>query len=263
MTDFFAPDEPPPFSVLNAASSVPIILLCEHASRRIPRRFGDLGIPVEHQHRHLMWDIGMGPITAMLAMRLGCTAVMANYSRIVLDVNRTLHTPTLIPEQSDDVVVPGNHDLTEEQRQERIDNLHTTFHAAADALIDSRMNRGETPIVIGMHSFTPRMATGEPRPWQAGVLWTEKEPRAARPLLDWLEARDPNWVIGDNEPYALCDDAGFSIHYHAIRRGLPGCAIEVRQDLIDTTAGIDEWTNHLTEAFTHILPIAQPGEDVA
>ena len=36
-------DEPGPFKVLNALSKQPILLICDHASRRFPASLGDMG----------------------------------------------------------------------------------------------------------------------------------------------------------------------------------------------------------------------------
>ena len=57
---FLAPDEPPAYGVVNPDGGSPYVLLCEHASPRIPRRLGDLGLPEAERLRHIGWDIGAG-----------------------------------------------------------------------------------------------------------------------------------------------------------------------------------------------------------
>jgi len=39
--------DPPPFSVHNAQGKAPLLLLCDHASKAIPKALGDLGLPAE------------------------------------------------------------------------------------------------------------------------------------------------------------------------------------------------------------------------
>ena len=35
-----------------------VLLLCDHASNRIPAEFGRLGLPEGELERHIAWDIG-------------------------------------------------------------------------------------------------------------------------------------------------------------------------------------------------------------
>ena len=52
------PDEPPPFSAHNLTGASPCVLLCDHASNRIPRRLAELGLPVSELGRHIAWELG-------------------------------------------------------------------------------------------------------------------------------------------------------------------------------------------------------------
>ena len=58
--NLLAPDEPAPFVILNADATVPILLVCDHASRRIPRSLGTLGLDPVARRCHLAIDIGGG-----------------------------------------------------------------------------------------------------------------------------------------------------------------------------------------------------------
>ena len=46
LTTLLAPDEPPPFIILNPNNVKPILLVCDHASCRIPSALGDI---LDHQ----------------------------------------------------------------------------------------------------------------------------------------------------------------------------------------------------------------------
>ena len=63
---WIAADEPPAVEVVNARGRGRAILVCDHASARIPRRLGTLGLRAADRLRHVAWDIG----TAKLARRL-------------------------------------------------------------------------------------------------------------------------------------------------------------------------------------------------
>ena len=56
------------------------------------------------------------------------------------------------------------------------------------------------------------------------------------PLLAALKS-DPALVVGDNEPYSAREPPGYTVRNHAVARGLPHVAIELRQDLIADDAG--------------------------
>ncbi len=44
MSALLAEDEPPPYELFNPEGAAPILLICDHASRRVPRRLRDLGL---------------------------------------------------------------------------------------------------------------------------------------------------------------------------------------------------------------------------
>ena len=50
-------DEPPAFRIERPNGQSPFFLTCDHASARIPRRLGSLGVAAEDLQRHIAWDI--------------------------------------------------------------------------------------------------------------------------------------------------------------------------------------------------------------
>ena len=58
MQPLLGPGDPPPFSIYNEAGKAPLLLLCDHASKAVPKALGDLGITDEELSRHIGWDIG-------------------------------------------------------------------------------------------------------------------------------------------------------------------------------------------------------------
>lgn len=229
-------DEPAPLAVLNATSAVPVLLLCDHASRRFPHTLDDLGLAQPVRDSHLAIDIGAEAVTRKLAGSLAATAVLARYSRLVIDCNRAIDDPEAFLEFSDGMAIPGNHDLTAEQKQTRADSIYHPYHHAVQEQIQRLATRGTPPAIFAMHSFTP-VFEGAPRPWEVGILWDGDE-RIAAPLLDFL--RDAHVVVGDNKPYIGTGSRNYTLNRHARSNGLPNVAIEVRQDLIDHDAGVDQ-----------------------
>lgn len=237
------PDEGPPFEILNPDSEKPVVLIADHATRFIPRALGNLGLDEASLLRHIAWDIGIAEVTRALAGHLGVTAVLSRFSRLVIDPNRPLGSPASIPEESDGVPVPGNRGLDPRARDLRAATFFAPYHAAIRRVLQIHLKAGRHPALISMHSFTPVLESSE-RPWKIGILWNE-DPRLPRPLIAMLRALDI--PVGDNEPYSGRDAHGYTQHVHGDDRRLANALIEVRQDLIDTHHGAEEWAAILGE----------------
>lgn len=244
-----APDEPEPYEIYNKAGRAPVLLLCDHATRFLPRALAGLGLSEAELSRHIAWDIGIADVTRAVAERLDAPAVLSHFSRLIIDPNRSLDDPTLVPQLSDGVIIPGNRKLSEAALQARIDAFHRPYHAAVTELLDELVARGPVPALVSMHSFTPVMR-GFERPWHIGILWN-RDPRLPVPLIERLRAQ--GLTVGDNEPYSGRDRHGYTLHVHAEPRGMASVLIEVRQDLIDTHHGAAEWAGRLTEALSGAL----------
>ena len=59
-----------PVEILNEGGRSAIVLLCEHASRFIPRSMRGLGLGEADLARHIAWDIGAGAVTRALSALL-------------------------------------------------------------------------------------------------------------------------------------------------------------------------------------------------
>ena len=215
----------------------------------MPRALGNLGLDAAQLARHIAWDIGAAEATRELARLLDASALLSGFSRLVIDPNRIAEGPGLIPEISDGIPVPGNRDLTPDQRRQRYETFHQVYHRAVAAELDALAARGPGPAVVSMHSFTPVMV-GQERPWQVGILWN-RDGRLPLPLMARLRAE--GLVVGDNEPYTGRDFHGYTIHTHAEPRRLANVLIELRQDLIDTHHGAAEWAGRIARALLPIL----------
>ncbi len=253
-----AASDPPVFELCHPGTA-PVLLTCDHASRRVPAALTLLGLTETALAQHIGWDIGAAAVTRRLAPLLDAPAVLAGYSRLVIDCNRPPDDPSSIPGESDGIAIPGNAALDPAARRERITALFEPYHAAIDQQLARIGVGGRAPAVISMHSFTPR-TKGFARPWHVGVLW-DGEGRIAKPLLAALRAELDPTLVGDNLPYSAREPVGYTQRHHAFDRGLPHVAIELRQDLIAAEAGAAEWAERLARLLKPIL--ATPGLDVA
>ncbi|HXQ68096.1 MAG TPA: N-formylglutamate amidohydrolase [Alphaproteobacteria bacterium] len=245
-----AADEPAAFELVNESGQAPVLLICDHASPRVPLALRSLGLEEWQLLRHIGWDIGAAEVARALSRRLDAPLVLAGYSRLVIDCNRRPGDASSIPEASDGVAVPGNRGLAKADSALRLGELFRPYHAAIEAALERWRGQGLVPALVAIHSFTP-VFEGFERPWHIGVLW-DQEARIARPLLEALGRQD-GVVVGDNEPYSARKPQGYSVTAHAAAKGYPHVAIEVRQDLIDTHHGAAEWAERLAAALGPIL----------
>jgi predicted N-formylglutamate amidohydrolase len=237
-------DEPAPVYVLRETGSSDLFLTADHAGKLIPRSLGRLGVSETELLRHIAWDIGIEGVTRRLSDALDATAILQRYSRLVIDCNRNPTVPSSMPEMSELTEIPGNRNLSDDQRAARIAEIFAPYHDRIRALLDARASR--RTVVVAMHSFTPTFK-GESRAMQVGVLYN-RDPRLANIMLDLLRA-EGDLVVGDNAPYAVSDATDYTVPVHAERRGLPHVEIEIRQDLIADEAGQAEWA----ERFARLL----------
>lgn len=226
-----------------------LVLLCDHASNRLPAEYGSLGLPREQFDRHIAYDIGARDLTLGLAARLNAHAVLSCFSRLLIDPNRGMDDPTLIMRISDGAAVPGNREVGEAERQRRIARFHAPYHQAIAETVQRVSAEGHVPFLVSMHSFTP-VWRGWPRPWQVGILW-DQDAAVARAMIRGFLAQG-DLVVGDNEPYHGALE-GDTLNTHGTRTGLPHALIEVRQDLIACKTGVDEWVDRVAKVIEPIM----------
>jgi len=237
-----AVDELAPVTVYNASGTSPLLLVADHAGNTMPRALGRLGVPETECTRHIAWDIGIAGLGRLVADALGAVLIRQNYSRLVIDCNRPPRTPTSIPEMSELTPIPGNAGLSEADKAARAREIFWPYHERIETELERRRQTGRQTALIALHSFTP-VFKGMARPWHASLLYN-RDPRFARQLLTLL-TKEEGLIIGDNEPYFVCDTADYTIPVHGERRGLPHALIEIRQDLIAEESGQRRWADLL------------------
>ncbi len=234
------------FETINGDWTRGLILLADHAGRRMPSEYETLGLSRSEFERHIAYDIGVEAVTRGLARKLDVPAILGHFSRLLIDPNRGEDDPTLIRQLYDGTIIPGNYPLSPEEREKRLDRFFRPYHTAVSTAIErTQVESGRAPLILSVHSFTPVMQALV-RPWHVGVLW-DADHRAAWPLIQDLSS-DPDLCVGDNEPY---DGAlrGDTMYTHAIRQGFAHALIEIRQDLIGDDVGVAEWVERLAPIF--------------
>ena len=239
------PDEPAAVIAEGADRGSNFLVVVDHASPRIPRRLGDLGLPATELQRHIAWDIGALGVARLVAAALDAPLVAQNYSRLVIDCNRDPQVATSIPTVGETIEIPGNIGLSAAEVRARREAIFDPYHDHIRSLLDARQASGRQTILVAQHSMTD-IFKGVRRNMHAAVLYN-RDRRFAGLVLDALR-REAGLVVADNEPYFVSDATDFTVPRHAEARGLPHVEIEIRQDLLLGEAGQTAWAARIVAA---------------
>lgn len=226
-------------SIVNAESRSPIVLVCEHASHHIPDAYAGLGLDAEAARSHAAWDPGAGAVAEAMSAHLNAPLVRSNVSRLVYDCNRPPESRTAIRETSEVYDIPGNRNLSAEDRAYRIDTVYRPFQEALRKTMAPR----EPGVLVTIHSFTP-VYHGKFREVELGILHDRDARLADAMLADAV--RHSDLVVRRNEPYAPRDGVTHTLAEHALPRGWPNVMLEIRNDLIGTPARQERIARHLS-----------------
>ena len=235
-----------PVRTVNAEGKSPFAIVCDHASNRIPPRYGDLGLPPSERIRHIAWDPGALAVSMRMSELLDAPVVHSTVSRLVVDCNRFTDAPTIMAEISETTEIPGNVGLDAAERTARIARYYTPYHDAIDQLLTARRAAGIETILVCMHSSTP-VFKGFARPWPIGLLPAPDE-TFTRALFEALGAELPDMNIGWNEPYASAKGVSYTVDHHG--EGLEATMIEIRHDEILEPNGVALWASRLARCLT-------------
>jgi predicted N-formylglutamate amidohydrolase len=239
-----APDEPPSFLVERRHGTSSFVIAVDHASARIPRRLGNLGLSTAELQRHTAWDIGSLAVAQRISATLDAPLVAQSYSRLVIDCNREPGVATSIPTMAESVEVPGNIGLSDRDIDMRRTEVFEPYHAYLRALLDERQAAGRRTILVCQHTMTD-IFKGARREMHASVLYG-RDRHFAGLVLEVLR-REAELLIGDNEPYTI-DETHYTIPKHAEAREMPYVEIEIRQDLVRDEFGQNRWGRRISDA---------------
>jgi len=237
-------DEPAPVLDHSREGRSPFVIAVDHAGRRIPRRLGNLGLPPAELERHTAWDLGALAVAMRVSAALDAPLVAQEYSRLVIDCNRTPGSETSIPAMAESLAVPGNLGLSEEAVAARRAEIFEPYHARLRAILHERQAARRPTILVTQHTMTD-ILNGVRRHMHAAVLY-EHDRRFAGVVLEMLR-RNEGLVVAENEPY-LVQLTHYTVPHHAEACGLPYVEIEIRQDLVIDEAGQAEWAHRIVEA---------------
>ena len=218
----------------------PFLFICDHATNIIPSRFNNLGLNKKQVLSHIGWDIGAKNMTLRLAKIFKCPCFLSNFSRLLIDPNRSKYSSDFIVNSQDENMITGNQNLTIDGFQDRY-NYYIKYHKNLRKFIRYLLKRNQKLILISIHSFNQKYFK-ENRFIEIGLLYNFHNLNLALKILNKLEKFQVNY--GNNYPYS-----GFFYNYtldkHCNNNKLQNISIEIRNDLIFNKKGIDKWSKIL------------------
>ena len=205
-----------------------VFIFGDHASRHIPAQMDNLGLSGDDLTRHIAWDIGTAQIIRHLCAAFSCAGLLCGTSRLVIDCHRDEAAPGLIPEASDGTDIPGNIGISAEESARRLKTYYHPYHTALSGALD---RLAADPLIISVHSFTPKPKTGDFRLTEIGLL-ARHDMESAETLSGLFMQLGRNFTIGINTPYSAYD-LNHTVDTHVAPRGFRHIVLEVRQDFVD------------------------------
>ena len=230
-------------NTINEDKESNFLIICDHASNRIPNEYKRLGLNEEILTTHIAYDIGVKETATYIAKYLECPLVMSDFSRLLIDANRGIDDPTLIMKISDGEIIKGNKSISFlincSEKKHRINTYYNAYHNKISDIIDRSLKKNIFPAIISIHSFTPFFA-GNKRSTELGILW-DSDNRLPDIFFSYLNKNYKHLNVGNNKPYTgrMKND---SLYRHGTKQGLANILIEIRQDLINDSAKQKEFS---------------------
>ncbi|MEE2944435.1 MAG: N-formylglutamate amidohydrolase [Pseudomonadota bacterium] len=226
------------------------VITVDHASNRVPEEVngGDLGLAPADMQRHIAYDIGALGVALSLGELMDAPVVASDFSRLVIDPNRGEIDPTLIMRLYDGTLIPANAEIDVKEEQRRLETYYKPYNDAIERVASQR----DDPIIVAMHSFSPRLNGKAPRPWEVAILHAAHDPRNLGPHVIERLREEYDLTVGDNEPYHghLPGDA---VDRLALQMGRLNTLIELRQDLIINAKEQHAWAARLAPILNNAL----------
>ena len=217
-----------------------LIITCEHASNNIPAEFAHLyGDMQEKLLTHYGYDIGAAEIHAALIEKFNCHHQAGKYSRLLIDLNRTLDNKNIFSA----ITKSLNHDT----RDKIIQDYYLPYITQLQSWIANSIAKNNPVLHISIHSFTP-ILNNKIRTTDIGLLYDPLRREEREFCIAWrkqLEKLTRDFKIKLNYPYHGYSNGLTSYfrkhHPHHYR----GIEVELNQKLFIDTPSLKETLSSL------------------
>lgn len=206
-----------------------LLLTCEHATNSIPRALKPFFQGAEKiVASHRGYDAGAFEYARALSSALDCSLFSGRVSRLVIDVNRSIHHPKLFSEYTR--LLPA------QKKRELLQRYWLPFRKKVLTVIEESLLESKSVYHFSCHSFTPIWQSVE-RSCDIGILYDPKRAREkeAAFLLHRRLVRETRLRIKMNYPYRGSSDGHTTALRHTFESGdYIGIEVEVNQALLVT-----------------------------
>ena len=225
-----------------------LIFICDHASNFIPSNYNNLGLEEKHLKSHIAFDLGAKKFCQILSEELKQTSFYSNFSRLLIDPNRSEYSKQLIISKSAEIEIPGNQFIDNSEKEKRLKLFHRKYHLGLSNLITKKKKEFDKVYLISIHSFTKKFIDKK-RGIEIGLLWN-KNMNLLVPIQKSLT--NLNFHFGRNFPYS-----GFHYNYTLDRHTQAGLidniCLEFRNDLICNEKRIKKYINVFEKILTGFI----------
>lgn len=202
-----------------------LVVTCEHSDNKVPQQYRHLfekDSDILETHRG--YDIGALELTRTISRNVISEAYAHEYSRLLVDLNRSLGNPSAFSEYMDGV--------DKETRRSIVEEYYLPYREKIKKFMGDLISKGDAILHLSVHTFTPQM-NGVEREVDIGLLYDPKRDQEKEFCWAWrrqLEKLMPDLKYRMNHPYPGTMD-GFST---SIRKDLGqddywGIELEVNQ----------------------------------
>ncbi len=213
-----------PVELINQTGLSPVLLVCEHASNFIPAIYRGLGLSRQMQHSHIAWDPGARAVAEAMSKRLDATLIASRISRLMYDCNRSPEMADAIPRRSEQYDIPGNQNLSSDDKKQRIETYYRPFHDRLTTLLTPKIRA-----LVTIHSFAPVFAN-QVRDVEIGIIH-DRDRRLADEMLSALGC-GLQLQVRRNQPYAQEDGVTHTLRHHGVDNDLLNVMVEIKNDLL-------------------------------
>ena len=225
---------------------VKLVLTCEHGGNKIPKQYQTLFSDETALHSHRGYDLGA--LDAFKGLKsLADVSKYSETSRLLIELNRSLHHKNLFSEYSKVLSKPDKEDL--------ISNYYLKYRNEIETTIKNFIKENHKVLHLSVHSFTPNL-NGTKRNCDIGLLYDSRkkeEENFCKQLKNELLQRDKKLNIRFNYPYLGKAD-GFTTY---LRKQFPinylGIELEINQKFAEHNSMDSTIKNNLFLALQTII----------
>lgn len=198
-----------------------VLITCEHGGNHIPPEWhylfaGANGILQSHRG----WDPGALELAREIAAAFKIKLISSETSRLLIDLNRSLHHRELFSEFTRSCDTDTKHAI--------IDEIYLPYRNHVEAVTAAAVNNRRTVAHFSIHSFTPVLGNLS-RQTDIGLLYDpERKPekRICNEFQKTIKRIAPAWRVRRNYPYRGVAD-GLTTHLRKKYTEAEYCGIEL------------------------------------